>query len=97
VDSVHNQTGAETIAGIVHCHGGQIEELPMARTSNRLPKRFPVGSKYVVESHGPVVSRYVEFPNGHKVMLAKRMALTRTPGRARRLCRPQLDRGSISA
>ena len=48
----------------------------MARTSNRLPKRFPVGSKYVVESHGPVVSRYVEFPNGHKVILAKRTALS---------------------
>jgi hypothetical protein len=47
----------------------------MATTSDRLPKRFPVGTKYVVESHGPLVTRYVEFPNGHRVVLAKRRAL----------------------
>jgi hypothetical protein len=72
----------------------------MAQTSNRLPKRFPVGSKYVVESHGPVVSRYVEFPNGQKVILAKRTALSCTQARARKLGRRHLGRvgrGSISA
>ena len=47
----------------------------MAPISESLPERFPVGTKYVVESCGPVVRRYVEFPNGHKVILAKRMAL----------------------
>ena len=47
----------------------------MARISESLPGRFPVGTKYVVESCGPVVRRYIEFPNGHKVMLAKRTAL----------------------
>jgi len=48
----------------------------MARISESLPERFPVGTKYVVESRGPVVSRYVEFPDGHKVILAKRKALS---------------------
>jgi hypothetical protein len=47
----------------------------MARISERLPGRFPVGTKYVVESCGSVVRRYIEFPNGQKVILAKRMAL----------------------
>jgi hypothetical protein len=47
----------------------------MVRTPNRLPKRFPVGSKYVVESCGPVVRRYVECPDGRKFTLLKRKAL----------------------
>jgi hypothetical protein len=48
----------------------------MARTSNSLPKQFAVGSKYVVESCGPVVRRYVEFPDGRKVTLPDRKALS---------------------
>jgi hypothetical protein len=48
----------------------------MARTSDSLPKRFPVGTKYVVESRGPVVTRYVEFPAGDKVVLSSRKALS---------------------
>ena len=44
-------------------------------SSARLPMRFPVGSKYVLESHGQVVRRYVEFPSGRKVKLATRKAL----------------------
>ena len=48
----------------------------MARTSKSLPKQFPVGSKYVVESCGPVVRRYVEFPDGHKVTLPERRAMS---------------------
>jgi hypothetical protein len=55
----------------------------MAQTANRLPNRFPVGSKYVVESCGPVVRRYVEFPDGHKVSLPKRKALPCTHAGAR--------------
>jgi hypothetical protein len=69
----------------------------MARTSTRLPTRFPVGSKYVVESHGPVVSRYVEFPDGQKVVLAKRMALPCTQARARRRSRSHSSGRAISA
>jgi hypothetical protein len=59
----------------------------MARISESLPKRFPVGTKYVVESRGPVVRRYVEFPDGHKVILAKRKVLSRNAGIGPSFCR----------
>ena len=45
------------------------------RSSSRLPTRFPVGTKYVVEGRGLFVRRYVEFPNGRKVRLETRKAL----------------------
>jgi hypothetical protein len=32
--------------------------------SNKLPKRFPVGTKFVIEGKGKVYSRYLEFPDG---------------------------------
>jgi hypothetical protein len=47
----------------------------MARTRTRLPKRFPVGTKFVVEGRAAgsdgmrVVSRYVLLPNGRRVDL----------------------------
>ena len=37
--------------------------------------RFPVGSKYVLESRGPFVRRYIELPNGRRVQLATRKAV----------------------
>jgi hypothetical protein len=40
----------------------------------RLPKRFPENSKYVVESCGPVVRRYVELPSGRRINLRSRKA-----------------------
>jgi hypothetical protein len=43
---------------------------------SRLPARFPANSKYVLESRGPYVRRYVEFPDGRKVELAPRRSLT---------------------
>jgi hypothetical protein len=43
--------------------------------SARLPARFPVGSKYVLESRGPFVQRYIEFPNGRRVRLSRRKAV----------------------
>ena len=46
-------------------------------TLSRLPVRFPTGTKYVLESRGPFVQRYIEFPNGRKVQLARYCALTR--------------------
>jgi hypothetical protein len=55
----------------------------MPRTSNSLPTRFPVGSKYVVESWGPIVRRYVDFPDGRRVRLSDRMALACSHERAR--------------
>ena len=32
--------------------------------SNKLPKRFPVGTKFVIEGKGKTYSRYLEFPDG---------------------------------
>jgi len=45
------------------------------RSSSRLPRRLPEGSKYVLESRGPSVHRYVEFPDGRRVTLRARKAL----------------------
>lgn len=42
----------------------------------RLPERFPEDTKYVLEARGPMVRRYVEFPNGLIMELAPRKAQT---------------------
>jgi len=42
--------------------------------SSRLPKRLPVGTKYVVESAGSRVRRYIELPNGKRFSLPTRKA-----------------------
>lgn len=44
------------------------------RSTRRLPVRFPDGSRYVLESDGAMVRRYVEFPDGRRVSLARRKA-----------------------
>lgn len=33
-------------------------------SSHKLPSRFPVGTKFVVEGKGHVYSRHIEFPDG---------------------------------
>ena len=47
----------------------------MAFVTSRLPSRFPVGTKFVIEGRpggkGRVFSRYLEFPDGTKVCLPK--------------------------
>ena len=43
-----------------------------------LPTRFPAGTKYVLEGFGPFVRRYVELPNGRRIKLATRKALSCT-------------------
>jgi hypothetical protein len=48
-------------------------------SSSHLPTRFPVGTKYVLEGNGLSVQRYVEFPNGRRVQLPARRALTCGP------------------
>ncbi|MEP7031607.1 MAG: hypothetical protein ABI830_11790 [Pseudolabrys sp.] len=68
----------------------------MTYSANRLPSRFPVGTKFVIEGHRrgegevQVFSRYLEFPDGtflrlpaksSKILPAKRPAARR---RARR-------------
>lgn len=52
----------------------------MAYSSTRLPSRFPVGTKFVIEGRrtggeGPqVYSRYLEFPDGTFLSLPSRTA-----------------------
>ena len=45
------------------------------RSTTRLPTRFPDGAKYVLESHGGMVRRFVEFPDGRRITLAARKAI----------------------
>ena len=41
----------------------------------RLPSRFPVGTRYVIEGHeGRIRLRYLEFPDGRKVELPADLA-----------------------
>jgi len=50
----------------------------MAASSNRLPSRFPIGTKFVIEGRPSgegemkVVSRFIEFPDGTRLRLPKR-------------------------
>jgi hypothetical protein len=46
--------------------------LPIDRLSSRLPRRVPVGAKYVVEGYGGeeelrVIARYVILPGGRRI------------------------------
>ena len=47
---------------------------PKVRNTYRLPKRLPEGTKYIVESAGQFVRRFVELPNGRKIPLPTRKA-----------------------
>jgi hypothetical protein len=49
------------------------------RSNNRLPTRFPDGAKYVLESDGGMVRRFVEFPDGRRVALPARKAVACCP------------------
>jgi hypothetical protein len=60
------------------CGEWEAEECFTVRKSSRLPTRFPVGSKYILEGRGPTVRRYIEFPNGRRVLLPTRKALSCT-------------------
>jgi hypothetical protein len=50
----------------------------MAYSASRLPTRFPVGTKFVIEGRPvqsgkpQVFSRFIEFPDGTKLTLPKR-------------------------
>jgi hypothetical protein len=61
----------------------------------RLPNRFPVGTRYVIEGRaGRICLRYLEFPDGRKVDLPADLA-ARTKARsgtARRRGGPSLGR-----
>jgi hypothetical protein len=50
----------------------------MASSISRLPTRFPLGTKFVIEARprgrGQIVTRHVEFPDGTLVRLPKQPA-----------------------
>ena len=62
----------------------------MASTLSRLPSRFPVGTKFVIEGRPAlegqpqVFKRYIEFPDGTFVRLPARPVKRTTAGRIRR-------------
>jgi hypothetical protein len=76
-----------------------VEEVRMRSVNSqtgRLPNRFPVGTRYVVEGRGGgggglrVASRYLEFPNGRHLDLPTDTGTTARPSRgkaSRRLAR----------
>jgi hypothetical protein len=60
---------------------------------NRLPSRFPVGTRYVIEGRGGrICLRYLEFPDGRKVELPADLA-ARTKPRAPVRRRPSRNPG----
>ena len=57
----------------------------MAYSLSRLPSRFPVGTKFVIEGRrGQVFSRYLEFPDGTCLRLPKRAGKRAAPRRRSR-------------
>jgi hypothetical protein len=58
----------------------------MGGEASRIPSRFPVGTRYVIEGRaGRISLRYLEFPDGRKVDLpADLAARTKARGPARR-------------
>jgi hypothetical protein len=55
-----------------------------ASAAVRLPNRFPVGTRFVIEGKGGRIHRrYVEFPDGRQVVLPPEMP-PRTSSRRRR-------------
>ncbi len=56
----------------------------MAYSSSRLPTRFPVGTKFVIEGRSggegklQVFSRFIEFPDGTKLRLPRRPHLPKS-------------------
>ena len=60
----------------------------MASRSESLPSRFPVGTKFVIESRGGgAVSRYLEFPDGTHIALPMRPPARKPRAAKRRLPR----------
>ena len=60
----------------------------MASSLSRLPSRFPVGTKFVVEGRpggdGQVFRRHIEFPDGTFLRLPKRSGKRKAAAMARR-------------
>jgi hypothetical protein len=81
--------------------GAASQEDVMASSSNRLPSRFPVGTKFVIEGRRggegqsgdevKVLSRYLEFPDGTFFPLPAHPA-QRKSGATRRSRKPRSHR-----
>lgn len=60
----------------------------MAFSSVRLPRRFPVGTKFVIEGRpggqGEVYGRYLEFPDGTRLRLPKQPVRAQSASTRRR-------------
>ena len=61
----------------------------MTPTASRLPSRFPVGTKFVIEARPrkgrpPVYVRHLEFPDGTKVRLPEQPTIVTGKSMARR-------------
>jgi hypothetical protein len=57
----------------------------MTYSANRLPSRFPVGTKFVIEGRrGGELSRFLEFPDGTCIRLPKRPIKRKTAPAVRR-------------
>ena len=71
----------------------------MASSSSRLPSRFPVGTKFVIEGRRggegqvQIFSRYLEFPDGTFLPLPARPAKRKTEPATRRRARRSRSRG----
>ena len=71
----------------------------MAYSSNRLPSRFPVGTKFVIEGKRrgegqvQVFSRHLEFPDGTFLLLPARPAMEKIVAPVRRSRRRTRLRG----
>jgi hypothetical protein len=79
--------------------GAVLQEVIMASSLRRLPNRFPVGTKFVIEGKRggegqvQVFSRYLEFPDGTLFPLAIRPSKPKSPLAARRGRRSRSSRG----
>lgn len=54
-------------------------------TSNSLPTHFADGTKYVIEGRGARVHRHIEYPDGSRVELPPRKALSCRCAEARKI------------
>jgi hypothetical protein len=53
--------------------------------SSRLPNRFPIGTRYVIEGRGGLIHlRYLEYPDGQRVALPLEGGARRGAGELRR-------------
>jgi hypothetical protein len=86
-DNVDNRTehATDQLTYTLQWQGAALQEVAMAYGSSRLPSRFPVGTKFVIEGKRggegqlQVFSRYLEFPDGTFFPLPVRPTTRKSP------------------